>query len=34
MRKLTQEKFIEKCREIHKDRYDYSKTIYSGKEIK
>jgi len=29
-KKLTNEEFIEKCKNIHKDRYDYSKAIYPG----
>ena len=28
MRKLTNEEYIQKAREIHGDKYDYSKTIY------
>ncbi|TXI88552.1 MAG: hypothetical protein E6Q36_05350, partial [Chryseobacterium sp.] len=30
-RRVTQKKFIKKIIEIHGDRYDLSKTIYSGK---
>ena len=26
--------FIEKARAVHGDRYDYSKTVYVGREIK
>lgn len=29
MRKLTQEQFIEKCRAVHGDTYDYSQTVYT-----
>lgn len=29
MRKLTQEQYIEKCRAIHGDTYDYSQTAYT-----
>ena len=28
MKKLTTNEFIEKCKKIHNDRYDYSKFIY------
>lgn len=27
--KLTQEKFLEKARAVHGDRYDYSKVVYT-----
>lgn len=27
---LTQEEFIARCREVHGDEYDYSKTVYTG----
>ena len=30
MRKLTTEEFITKAREVHGDKYDYSKTVYNG----
>lgn len=30
MKKLTQEEFIEKCKSIHKDKYDYSNVVYTG----
>ena len=26
----AQERFIERCREVHGDKYDYSKTVYTG----
>ena len=29
-RRLSQEEFLIKCREVHEDRYDYSKSIYQG----
>ncbi len=29
-RGVTTESFIEQCRQVHGDRYDYSKTVYSG----
>lgn len=29
-RKLTQEEYISKCKEIYKDKYDYSETVYTG----
>jgi len=29
-KKISQHEFISKCAEIHKNKYDYSKTIYSG----
>lgn len=32
--KLTQEKFIERAREVHGDKYDYSKVNYVGAETK
>lgn len=32
--KLTKDKFIKKSRTIHGDRYDYSKTVYTGYEAK
>lgn len=28
--KLTQEEFIKRCKEVHNNRYDYSKTIYKN----
>jgi hypothetical protein len=28
MRKLTNDEFLSKCKELHGDRYDYSKTNY------
>lgn len=28
--KMTQEEFIKHCREVHGDKYDYSKTVYNG----
>lgn len=31
-RKLTTEEFIERARAAHGDLYDYSKTVYSGKD--
>ena len=34
MRKLTTEEFIKKAKEIHRDKYDYSKAEYSGSKIK
>jgi hypothetical protein len=30
MRKLTTKEWIKKANEVHKDRYDYSKSIYNG----
>lgn len=30
MERYTTETFIEKCRKIHGDKYDYSKVDYSG----
>lgn len=30
MKKLTTEEFIEKAKEVHGDKYDYSKSIYNG----
>lgn len=30
MKKYTQETFIEKCKLIHGNKYDYSKTVFSG----
>ena len=32
--KLTQEEFLDRCRKIHGDRYDYSKTIYKNQQSK
>lgn len=29
-KKLTQQEFIDKCKSIHKELYDYSKIIYTG----
>ena len=29
-RKLTTEEFVKKAREVHGDKYDYSKTVYKG----
>ena len=34
MVKLTTEQFIEKARAVHGDRYDYSKSVYGGSQIK
>ena len=34
MKKLTKEKFIEKAREVHGDKYDYSKVNYVNAQIK
>ena len=31
MRKLTTEEFIQKTKEIHGDKYDYSKSVYKTK---
>jgi len=33
-KKLTKEQFIEKARKIHGDKFDYSKSIYLGSELK
>ena len=33
-KKMTQDEFIEKAREIHGDKYDYSKVEYKGNKIK
>ena len=33
-RRLTQEEFIESCKKVHGDKYDYSKTIYKNKREK
>ena len=30
-KKLTQKTFIQRCNEIHNNKYDYSKTVYNGK---
>jgi len=32
--KLTQEEFIRRCKNIHGDKYDYSKTIYTNQQEK
>ena len=32
--KLTQDEFIERCRKIHRNKYDYSKTIYKHQQGK
>ena len=34
MKKLTQEEFIARCREVHGDRYDYSETVYTSSTAK
>ena len=34
MAKLTTEEFIKKAREVHGDRYDYSKVEYVNKKTK
>lgn len=34
MKKLTQEEFIKRAKEIHGDKYDYSKSIYTGRHKK
>lgn len=31
---LTQTEFLKKCKQIHKNRYDYSKAIYLGLQVK
>lgn len=28
--RMSQEEFIKRCREVHGDKYDYSKTVYNG----
>lgn len=33
-RKLTQEEFIKRCKNVHGDKYDYSKSIYKNKNSK
>lgn len=33
-KKLTQEEFIKRCKDIHGDKYDYSKTKYENKRTK
>lgn len=33
-RKLTQEEFIERARQVHGDKYDYSEAIYNGFSVK
>lgn len=34
MRRLTTEEFITKAREVHGDKYDYSKSVYTTKKEK
>ena len=34
MRKLTTEGFIQKAKEVHGDKYDYSKSMYKTKKEK
>ena len=34
MRKLTTENFITRAKEMHGDKYDYSKSIYKGFNIR
>lgn len=34
MRKLTTEEFIHRAREVHGDKFDYSKVVYNGNKIK
>ena len=34
MKALTTEEFIKKAKEIHHDKYDYSKTIYKNAHTK
>lgn len=33
-RKLTQEEFLQRCKSVHGDKYDYSEAIYNGKDKK
>ena len=34
MRKLTKEEFVKKAKEVHGDKYDYSKVEYKNKRTK
>ena len=34
MKKLTQSEFIEKAKNIHQNKYDYSKSVYINKRTK